>query len=360
MNEGIIGYLFIMSIPQKLVQKLFPDALIWAAYFALPFYFFHVEKSRFSDASWLHYLPFVSSTLLLMAIYYVNYHLLMPRYFFQKKYIQYSGFIVLILLALVLVPEIDHLFRHAPKKFTTLPHTSRPDFTGIKKIFFFNSFELEAFLSGIFILLLSSFVRLAKRLRESEEEKRRAEFSFLKAQLNPHFLFNTLNSIYSLAYRKSEEAPAAIVKLSGLMRYLISEAQQEKVPLEKVLQSIHDYVELQKLRCLNNVIIDFKIEGSVENKSVAPLLFLPFVENAFKYGVNTDVASTITIHFTIHGEVLELHVSNAIVNLTDIPSERIGIENSRKLLELSYPGQYGLNINTRNNIHYVDLTLQLT
>jgi LytS/YehU family sensor histidine kinase len=208
----------------------------------------------------------------------------------------------------------------------------------------FNQFELMILAMGIMVMTVSTFLRVTRRLREAEEEKASAELSYLKAQINPHFLFNTLNSIYSLAYKKSDQTAPAIVKLSGLMRYVITEAQEDQVLLSTEMEYLSNYVELQRLRLASSTNLKFAVKGDPEDKLISPLIFLPFIENAFKYGVNPEKHSDIKIDFVITSNSIHMEVVNSVVNTDEISSERIGVGNSKERLERMYPGSYLLNI----------------
>src|SRR4029078_3784733 len=133
----------------------------------------------------------------------------------------------------------------------------------------------------------------------AEADKANAELSFLKAQVNSHFLFNTLNNIYSLAITKNENVADAVMKLSNIMRYVTDDANEDFVSLEKELDSISNYVSLQRLRLGNKATINFIIEGDIHDKQIAPLILMPFVENTFKHGISYASASTIDIKITI-------------------------------------------------------------
>ena len=153
------------------------------------------------------------------------------------------------------------------------------------------------FLTALFVFLS---LRINKQLKQTEEDKLNTELSYLKAQINPHFLFNTLNSIYSLAITENaDQTSSAIVKLSGMMRYVISEANKDFVSLEKEVNYVKDYIEMQKLRLGNTVKIDPSVSGHYFIKKIAPLMLISFIENAFKHGVNAEAHSVILIELNI-------------------------------------------------------------
>jgi LytS/YehU family sensor histidine kinase len=195
--------------------------------------------------------------------------------------------------------------------------------------------------------------------KEIETEKLNTELSFLKSQINPHFLFNTLNNIYSLAVAKSDATAGAVLKLSSIMRYVITDTKHHLVPLEKELQFIQHYIDLQKVRLTDKVTLNFSISGEVENKQIAPLIFIPFVENAFKYGISAKENSTISIEVKVVDSEVILSVHNAIVTQQKelIENTGIGIKNSKRRLELLYPDKHELQVKNENGHFSVNLTI---
>lgn len=335
-----------------------PDIFVWAFVFLVPLYLAptpkHIRKEVFDVVD---YLPYLLSCLLLALTYYLNYHLLVPRFYVHRKYVPYFLCLLAIMWLLVIVPEVDHLFRDHPRGIRPPPTTGvRPG--TFERLFHFSYFELQVLIMGIMVTIVSTFLRITRELRKAEGAKKDAELAFLKAQVNPHFLFNTLNSIYSLAYKKSDQAAPAIVKLSGLMRYVITDAQDDKVLLSKELEYVSNYIELQRLRLTSSTSLHFSVIGDTDDKLISPMIFLPFIENAFKYGVNPERESEIRIAFTVTTHAVQLEVSNSVVTGDAVASERIGIGNSKERLERLYPGNYLLNIKSDEDKFFVSLNIQ--
>jgi two-component system LytT family sensor kinase len=185
-----------------------------------------------------------------------------------------------------------------------------------------------------------------KLLRDLEKDNTSFKLKYLRSQLNPHFLFNTLNSIYSLSLQKSDEAPEVIVKLSDLMRYMIYECDEERVPLNKEIEFIQNYIAIEKIRYKADV--RFTIEGETDGVMIEPFLFISFIENGFKHALNNSFTDPF-IYITI--KVKEDQVALSVVNNTNIDLEtqakRIhgtGLRNSKNILELLYPSSYALDI----------------
>lgn len=226
---------------------------------------------------------------------------------------------------------------------------------------FFNLFEISHHVFLFFaIVFLSLAIYINNKLKQAVRGKVTAELAYLKSQINPHFLFNTLNSIYSLAIQKSDDTPEAIVKLSGLMRYVLTDATEDVVPVEKEIIYIKNYIELQKIRLGNTATVQLEITDDNSGNSITPLLLIPFIENAFHHGVNPEENSTISILLRINKSVLHLTVFNLKVKKAS-PSQStgLGIENARMRLQLLYPDKHQLNIISNHTEYQVDLTIQI-
>lgn len=211
------------------------------------------------------------------------------------------------------------------------------------------------------VFFFSLLLRIALQWRQAQKEKSDAELSYLKAQINPHFLFNTLNSIYSLAIDKSDNTAPAVAKLSGMMRYVISDATKEFVPLEKEIAYIKSYIELQRVRFGESIHLFFEISGNPAGKQIAPLILIPFIENAFKYGVNAEEDSMIRIHIFIEENKLNMEVQNNKVNVQMAHEDKTGtgIANTQSRLRLLYPARHLLKIADNEKEFSVSLTLIL-
>lgn len=189
-----------------------------------------------------------------------------------------------------------------------------------------------------------------------------SEMGLLKSQVNPHFLFNTLNNIYSLVYQKSEDAPSAVMRLSELMRYMVYDTNTDNVALEKEINYLKSFIELQLLRLRNKDFAEFNIEGNIYGKTIAPMLLIPFVENAFKHGNKKAANPGIVINLTIEDKSIRFDVTNyyqnGAVNKDEIGG--IGIENVKRRLELIHPNSHVLNISQTENQYktHLEITFQ--
>lgn len=314
--------------------------------------------------------------LALILFFYFNFFYLIPVFYFKRKYtgfflISFLCFAVIILLPNSLVkgdngfhtqrssyrpepppPPDERYPMPPPPRMPAQQQTSRSILLDV-------SHQVFLFLAVFFFSLI---LKISNRWRQSEKEKLNAELSYLKAQINPHFLFNTLNSIYSLAIEKSDQTPAAIVKLSGMMRYVISDSGHHLVSLSKEIDYIRNYIELQKIRFGNAVPLSFRVNGVYAGERIAPLILISFVENAFKHGVNAAEDPDIRIEINITTHQLHFTAFNNKVTVQEMPEDKggLGIENTRKRLELLYPGRHTLEITDDPHYFSVSLLLQLT
>jgi LytS/YehU family sensor histidine kinase len=215
----------------------------------------------------------------------------------------------------------------------------------------------------LFLMALISSIGLAmnNRLKEMEKEKLTAQLAYLQSQVNPHFLFNTLNGIYAVTIGKAPKAAEMVEKLSGMMRYSLQQTPQETVELSKEIEYLNNYIELQKIRFGDAVDLRCDIYSVKAHWQIAPLLLIPFIENAFKHGVNTEEDSHIDIRLHVTGNTLLLDVFNKKVNLdlsTHVKSG-LGISNTRNRLQLIYPNKHSLQIADTENGFRVSLQIEL-
>jgi uncharacterized protein YlzI (FlbEa/FlbD family) len=294
-----------------------------------------------------------SRTLFLLFFFYLNYYVFLPKLYFSNKKLY---FFITILLCFLLIYTVSNLlfpFDFQPK----MNNGNKPP---IKPNQFFHFFE-SGFFQFIIVVTLSYLLKINQRFETIKQEKQLAEISYLKAQINPHFLFNTLNSLYALTITKSDEAPNAILKLSNMMRYVVTESSQDFVPLSKEINYIKDYIALQKLRMNEDVNFSFNYKGDEVGKSIAPLIIIPFIENAFKYGLNPDEESEIRIEIAVVEFNLTLISKNKMVvhELSEDLKTETGIENTKKRLEFIYPNKHLLEISEIENKFNIRLNINL-
>ncbi|WP_026955597.1 sensor histidine kinase [Algoriphagus vanfongensis] len=202
--------------------------------------------------------------------------------------------------------------------------------------------------------------------RELEKQQINTELSYLKAQINPHFFFNTLNNIYSLTNLDIKKAQEALLKLSRMMRYVLYENQKENTLLSKEVDFIRDYIELMKIRLTEKVKLNIQLDDPKDNQVIAPMLILPFLENCFKHGISSQKESKIHIKLEIMGDTLFFETRNQIFPINpDSPEAKesgIGLSNTQRRLSLLYPQKHRLKFGKDNNNqeYYVNLTINLS
>ncbi|WP_298738292.1 sensor histidine kinase [uncultured Chitinophaga sp.] len=221
-------------------------------------------------------------------------------------------------------------------------------------------------LAALLMLLMSGFIKIAQEWFKSEQqrealkvEKLNAELKFLKSQINPHFLFNCLNTIYSLAHKHSTQTEHAIVKLSTIMRYMIYESNEEMVQLQHELQYLRDYIDIQRLRLPAGIQVDYTECGAPDGLWIEPMLLIPFVENAFKHGISYTDHSFISIAITIEQTTVRLLVKNSLFPQRVAEQGGIGLQNVLKRLDLLYTNKHEITVTETDNQFIADLKIVL-
>ncbi|MFP9112634.1 sensor histidine kinase [Flavobacterium sp. RHBU_3] len=319
---------------------------------------------------WHEMLPvsFFVKMLFCVAIFYINYLVLVPELLLKNRGLLY------VLAMVAVIALFSYIFSayegpspyHLKDAVMRLRRGPAPNFGNeppMKPRFHFFPnivmFTLHILMSSV-LKVYEEWNVSYKKQKEAETEQKTSELNFLKAQLNPHFFFNSLNTIYSLSIKKSDSTPQAVLNLADLMRYMLYETDKEKVRLTDELSYIESYIELQKLRLTPNNIVNYEVNGNPHGISVPPLLFICFIENAFKHGVNTSHGCDISIKFTItHNEIQMLVVNDINRQAFKDATPGLGIENTLKRIELYFPDSYKLNKYIEDNKFYVDLSLKI-
>lgn len=352
----------------KKIVSVIAHLAAWACFFALPYlvFFPRMLDSQFTMSNHL-IASIICNNVFLVLFYYFNTQFLIPKLLMKEKWGIYIFSIISLLLiflflpkyiaGLIASPEIHPLIDTNNSKVPSHPRGRRRGTIDAYNIAIF----FLVFTVGTCIAVIQRWLITEENRKETESQRVNTELSFLKSQINPHFFFNTLNNIYSLAIIRSEKTAHAVMKLSSIMRYILTETTQDLVPLQNEVEFVNNYIELQQVRLTDKTKIIFNASGDIENKLIAPLIFIPFVENAFKYGISTKLDSTIEIKLDALENKIVFDVSNYI-----IPSENnmlentgIGINNVKRRLELMYPGKHILTHTILENHYYVHLEIQL-
>ncbi|CAN5366526.1 histidine kinase [soil metagenome] len=343
------------SVQKKRVMLI--HLSFWCVYFS--FFLYRISgHQRGAELDWGFVFSIAAIAIFFtMTIAYINYFFLLPRFLKKKNFAQYllelAPLFAIIIFARVYVERILITFYNYPREYA---NSSR--------------FIIQISLITLFIVIFVAMLRFAEdwffleaKRKEVENEKLTAELNFLKAQINPHFLFNTLNNLYYLAFTKSENTTEVIAKLSQMMRYMIYDSNHPKVLLSKEIEYMQNYISLERLRLNNEIKICFEVNGDPGNIKVVPLIFITFLENAFKHGVsNNNPEAWVKVKIKIDGEECLYTVENskAYNKKSDIEEKSgIGLQNVNRRLDLSYPDQYKLNVDDHNGQYSVQLKLNL-
>ncbi|SDG91603.1 sensor histidine kinase [Chitinophaga filiformis] len=300
-----------------------------------------------------------------MLVPYINIYVLFPRLFKQKRYIAYATSAIALLFVASLLDRI------LVERF--IEPTFFPDTTYYEAIFvWYLIFKVMLwFLAPV--LLFTLLVKMLEHWFDQERihqdtlhEKLEAELNYLKAQVHPHFLFNTLNNLYALTLQSSTDAPKVVLKLSGLMSYMLYDSQSEDISLDKEIAHISNYIELEKLRYGNRLDVSLNVSGEIEGKKIAPLLLIPFVENAFKHGVSHETDNVwVTIDLKVKDEWLSVKVENSHTGTDSSQADNvthgggIGLLNVKRRLDLLYPETHKLILQKEPEHYTVDLKIKL-
>jgi two-component system sensor histidine kinase AlgZ len=347
-----------ISFMQSFVHRnrvVFLHLMFWCVYISFIGYQI-VFWQRERGYEWERALIFTSIQLVFtLSIVYLNYFLFLPRFLKHKNIWKYL--IEFLIPFTVLIVARIYLQRYISGDSPRAEYYN----SGI--------FVVQVTAITLFIAIFVGMLRFAvdwfeleARKKEMENEKLMAELNFLKAQINPHFLFNTLNNLYYLAYSKSENTTEVIAKLSQMMRYMIYDSNHPKVLLSKEIEYMQSYISLERMRLNDQIPIQFDVKGNIENVWITPLIFITFLENAFKHGVsNNNPNAWVNISIELDGKECVYSVKNSKPASKNETGEKsgIGLQNVQRRLELSYPEKYQLKIEDSPEVHKIQLNLLL-
>jgi two-component system, LytTR family, sensor kinase len=328
--------------------------LFWILFFISPLLLRPVMENKMSISPREYqsfFLLHLLNNLMRMAVFYSNAYIFIPRFIYRKKYGQYALLLIMSLLVLLfwdklifnlLIDGYDHR---------------------IWNFFVFNLFPF------CFLIIASGAFRMGRdkldedrNTKERETEHLKTELSFLRSQVSPHFMFNVLNNMVALARKKSDELEPSLIKLSSLLRYMLYETDEDKVLLEREVEYLQSYIDLQKQRFGRNIRIDVNFQKLEGNFTIEPMLLIPFVENAFKHGSGMITNAEIDISLAVTDGILRFKVRNkyndAVVETRDKTSG-IGLTNVKRRLELLYNKEYSLTIGKKDDWFTVFLEINL-
>lgn len=288
-----------------------------------------------------------------LILFYISYWAFIPKFLIKKQYLKFIVCFVLIIGGFAIFTNLSaYIFLKVFKFYFNFFRVSWSfsDFMG--------SFLM--ILAGTSIRLFAQWFKDVKEKKELEKQNFKSQLSLLKNQLNPHFLFNTLNNIDSLITENRPEASLALNKLSRLMRYMVYDSEKEFVPLQDEINYIQNYISLQKLRIPNQDIVQLTVTGNTENNHIAAMLFIPFVENAFKHSSLKDKPENkIEIKINVNENEISFSCFNNIAEINKDKSSGVGLDLVRKRLDLIYKKNYKLEINKTDKEFTVNLNIKL-
>ncbi len=331
----------------------------WCVYLSF-FVYQIISHQRSADIDWYIVVKVVGVQLFFaLFVSYLNYFVFLPAFLKDKKVGKY-------LAQFLIVFAIVMAFRVTMGRFVV------DGFTGGTGFMYTTRYVVQVVTTNLFIVIFLAMIRFAvdwfefeARQKSVENERLTAELNFLKAQINPHFLFNTLNNLYYLAYSKSSKTTEVIAKLSQMMRYMIYDSNYPLVPLSKEIEYMENYISLERLRLNEQIPITFEVRGgNAGDFLITPLIFITFLENAFKHGVsNNNPQAWVRVSIELRADECVYCVENS-----KIPSVKpeagqksgIGLQNVRRRLELSYPEKHRLTVEDKEDRYSVELTIKLS
>ena len=339
-----------MTFSQSKYSGLLIHITAWAVVIGMPLFVFGTDRPLINMND---YFRFLAVPVSFMLIFYINYFHLIEKFLFARHVGKFL--ICNVFLILTVMFAVHLLFRYilAPEFMPPLPPLSWKEALR----FFSRNSVLYILVAGasVAIRVTGNWYKIEKARQELEHSRIQAELHNLKSQLNPHFLFNTLNNIYSLIQIDTERAQKAVYDLSGMLRYVLYESSRAEVPLWEEVRFLHDYIELMRLRLPHHVKLSVSLPDEKVRTPVAPLLFISLVENAFKHGVSNEKPSYINISLHETNGKLVCRIKNSSFpkpSGSDRSGSGIGIANLAKRLEMIYPGHYSFEYGPCGNGDY--------
>ena len=347
-----VNWLEIKSIYQDLLKsKGFLHVSFWVL-----LYFFLVLIDQSNYPTWYILVKELVDVSFYIIIVYTNIYYLIPQFLQKKKLFLYLLSFVGLIILISPIKTLSYvvLYQNDPYLQSVVVHS-----------------QTTIFLICLFVGMGSTIFKVTtdwlvhqNEKRELESQNLQSELKFLKSQINPHFFFNTLNNLYALTLKKSDLAPEIVLRLSEMMRYMLYESNEKKVRLEKEINYIKNYLELEKLRQGGKFSINFKLSGDLSDQEIAPLIFSPFLENSFKHGLDNQIKSGfVNIDLILEKDKVHMEIENSKPPTIPVKRKRksggIGLENVKRRLQLLYPKKHELDILDKPNSFRVLLNIQL-
>ncbi|MEO5948658.1 MAG: histidine kinase [Chitinophagaceae bacterium] len=314
---------------------------------------FFLRKDNYASPDKAFIVTLIKVADLAILIYVTNY-ILIPQLLYKKRYVWFGlTFVVMILLSSVIKMRFLGIIIDNPALYNWSADLKTRVYDNILPHFFL-------VIAGAAVKLMFDYGKLQQRMAETAKEKAEAELNFLKSQINPHFVFNSLNSVYFLINKDNADARGALHKFSEMLRYQLYEMNGEKIPIEKEIHYLKDYTDLQQLRKDEKYNVEFHCASEVKNFMIEPLLLIPFVENAFKHISHYyDKLNTVKLNMSRNNGTFNFIIENSTEPIKVSALGGIGLVNVKRRLELLYPGKHKLEINEVDDKFIVDLKLEV-
>ena len=294
-----------------------------------------------------------------LAVVYLNYFYLLPQFLLKRKITIYLAYSI---ISIAVASILSRLVFYHYLNDIIFPGWSQGNFFQAYRFLQSAMIITSPMIFLIGLVVMRRWVSSERKAEQFESEKIKAELSYLRSQINPHFFFNTLNTLYGLAMKKSDRTPEVVMKLSELMSYILYEADRDLVPLSKELDQVERYIHLEQIRYENRFDTQLDVEGDIDHVHIPPLILLPFVENSFKHGVNKssrDGWVSIAVHASENRVRFTIKNSIFFNAREDGGNNGVGIANVQKRLNLLYPERHTLTCQKLENAFTVDLTIVL-
>ncbi len=342
--------------------------LVWLVLIILP----QIIISRYAGNNNFIAWGFYVNAFIIGVIFYINYFWLVPKFYMNHKKALFFVLAIVVVVCVYFVLDYSNEIFHNPdrgrrvteeiERETREPRFRRPPFK-LMQIYGYTLLSIVIVGFSIGLRAIEQFTASEKRQKELEKEKLNSELAFLKNQVSPHFFFNTLNNIYSMVAINTDDAQASILKLSKLMRYLLYESEHGETLLSAEVEFMRHYIDLMQLRVSQKVDIQIELPNNQNDLKIPPLLFIPFIENAFKHGISYRDKSFIKVDMKTEENKVYFFCENSVTRekaeKRDENHSGIGLENVKKRLNLLFAGKYDLNIDSSEEVFSVKLEIDL-
>jgi len=349
-----------MNFTKNRIEKWLPHFSGLLLFLILPIFVF--DRNNDQDVYWMY--NYYYQLAFMIVAFYVNYLVIVPRFFFSKRKVYF--FVILLLFTFLLLAVSQYFYDYFQLENLGPNNISGERIPPRRSRFGLHPKLVDNFFLLLIVLGFSSGMAIIQRLRKNESKQKEiekahvdSELAFLKNQISPHFFFNALNNIYGLIAIDSDKAQQALEKLSGLMRYLIYDSNIDTIELQKEFDFTLKYIELMQMRLSSKVKLDINISDKIPEGQISPLLFIPFIENAFKHGISYRENSFISILLKTEKNNVVFECKNSVPSTSEQKDNKggVGIANIQKRLDLIYGNSFKLDINKNESEYYIKLII---